>query len=60
MNQRSDALDVEYRYLEDLDEKSRIEVTNHIKQCLDLYFKQLGNSRGVYSLKSDGIQATDS
>jgi hypothetical protein len=34
----------EFKRLEELDEQSRQEVTNRIKQCLDLYFKQLGNS----------------
>lgn len=45
MNQESNAIDVEYKRLEDLDEQSRKEVTEHIKQCLDIYFKQLSNSR---------------
>jgi hypothetical protein len=38
-------MDEEFKRLEELDEKSREEVTNHIKQCLDTYFKQLSNSR---------------
>jgi hypothetical protein len=37
-------MDKEFKRLEELDEKSREEVIQRIKQSLDLYFKQLSNS----------------
>lgn len=37
-------MEEEFKRLEELDEQSREEVTNRIKQSLDLYFKLNSNS----------------